>query len=210
MPVTEEDFMAGTFFQLTRLGWFNVSWTEVGRVTVSVPKLGPDGNAPPPVTIAVRPELQHRLQELLRQLAEPPPAQRGAYVLDLQPGGAAARRLVWSPEEETAQLAQLRSDLDRMGHLAYHVAAHALARGRDEAEHGDDERACATYLAGLDALGDRYLSSGLVDDTGMKLLLAREHFQGHRFKAAATMFERILEARLQVYVEREAPPSRRQ
>jgi hypothetical protein len=209
VPETEQDFAKGTFFQLTPFGWFNLSWTEPGQVTVTSPKLAPDGNAPPPVTIAVRADQQQRLQSLLGQVAEPPAAARGSYVLDLKPGEAGARRLVWSPHEESAQLAQLRSDLDQTGHLSYHVAAHALARGRNEAERGEDEHACPTYLAGLDALGDRYFSPGLLDDTGMKLILARDNVREHRFKAAALMLERILEARLQVYVEREASASRR-
>src|SRR5262249_12273784 len=159
VPATEQTFAKGTFYQLTPWGWFNLSWTEPGRVTVTSPTPAPDGNPSPPVTIRVRSEQQQRLQSLLGQLADPPAAERGSYVLDLKPGEAGARRLVWSPPEETAQLAQLRSDLDQMGHLAYHVAVHALARGRKEAERGEDEHACTTYLAGLDALGDRYLSS---------------------------------------------------
>src|SRR5205823_8974683 len=54
VPATEQDFAKGTFFQLTPWGWFNLSWTEPGRVTVTSPELAPDGNPSPPVTIRVR------------------------------------------------------------------------------------------------------------------------------------------------------------
>lgn len=202
---TDEGFIAGAYFQLTQFGWFNVSWTEPGRMILSTPAIAPDGDKPKPTVIGVRAEPQHRLQALLGLLDGPGPAARGTYVLDIQPPAARERRLVWSAADETAPLAQIRSVIDKAAHLAYRVAILALARGRDEARRGADEQACGTYLAGLDALGDRYAGPDLLDDTGMKLLLAHEHREQHRYKAAATIYERILEARVTVYAEREAP-----
>lgn len=57
------------------------------------------------------------------------------------------------------------------------------------------------YRVGLDRLGERYLYPGLIDDTGMKLLLAEDNANQGNLPAAAHLYDRILEARLEVYAE---------
>jgi hypothetical protein len=203
-------FIAGSFFRLGSFGWLSAVWTEPGRIIVRLPPPSGQTGASEQVALPVRRDDDVRLQELAAELIGASrrgvgAAARGNYVFELQPPDGTRMRLVWSEADDIALLQQARSDLERVAHLAFYEASLALERGREEAPN-DAEQACRTFAAGLEALGQRYAGPEVDDDTGMKLLLAEQRLKERNFAAAAVIYERILEARLSVYTQREKLP----
>ena len=52
---------------------------------------------------------------------------------------------------------------------------------------------------GIELLGDQYLSKDIIDDTGMKLIVANMAASKGDWEAAATVREKILSSRLQAF-----------
>ena len=64
------------------------------------------------------------------------------------------------------------------------------------------EQANTLLKEGLDTLGDLYVSSDIVDDTGMKLVLASAKENEGSLQVAATIRRRVLAARLSLLREK--------
>jgi hypothetical protein len=60
-------------------------------------------------------------------------------------------------------------------------------------------RSVDIFRAGLHSLADRYSDPRRVDDTGMKLVLAEQNRKGGKRDIAATLYERVLNDRLNIY-----------
>ena len=52
---------------------------------------------------------------------------------------------------------------------------------------------------GIELLGDQYLSKDIIDDTGMKLIIANAAARKGDWEAAAAVKEKILSSRLQAF-----------
>lgn len=124
-------------------------------------------------------------------------------VLELRPRQTASASAVsWSLKNESDQLRQLRVALQNLSHVQLVEALAHLQRGRDWAASGHLDAAIEAYEHGIESLGAAYSTPDLVDDTEMKLILARSAKEkGNRAQAAA-LLERALEARTQAYAER--------
>ena len=209
--MADSDFVTGAFFQYGAFGWLSAAWTEPRRLIVRTPVAHGRPDEAEQRVLPLREEDEQRLQQLASGLLVAGEAlggaSRGTYVLDLDPArGGERTRIVWSPGGEPEPLAETRRHLQQAAHLAYYEARLALERGRDDAQRDEYDQACRTYRAGLDALGDRYAGPELDDDTEVKLLLARSREREGNFAAAAAILERVLEARLTVYAQREKLP----
>ncbi|ANH67401.1 hypothetical protein [Mitsuaria sp. 7] len=78
----------------------------------------------------------------------------------------------------------------------YARAMKAYEKGIAALERKDFGSAAQILDDGLGILGDAYLYEGLVDDTGMKLVLAEVEESKGAFEAAAKMKGRVLDSRL--------------
>ncbi len=78
----------------------------------------------------------------------------------------------------------------------------ALLVAADKAVKKEEWALANTLLKeGLDTLGDLYVSSDIVDDTGMKLVLASAKENEGSLQVAATIRRRVLAARLSLLRE---------
>lgn len=79
----------------------------------------------------------------------------------------------------------------------------ALLVAADKAVKKEEWAQANTLLKeGLDTLGDLYVSSDIVDDTGMKLVLASAKENEGPLQVAATIRRRVLAARLSLLREK--------
>ncbi len=79
----------------------------------------------------------------------------------------------------------------------------ALLVAADKAVKKEEWAQANTLLKeGLDTLGDLYVSSDIVDDTGMKLVLASAKENEGSLQVAATIRRRVLAARLSLLREK--------
>ncbi len=79
----------------------------------------------------------------------------------------------------------------------------ALLVAADKAVKKEEWALANTLLKeGLDTLGDLYVSSDIVDDTGMKLVLASAKENEGSLQVAATIRRRVLAARLSLLREK--------
>lgn len=92
-------------------------------------------------------------------------------------------------------------------HGAYLQAQAALDEGASRLSAGRAEEAIARLQEGLAALGDRYRTPDLIDDTGMKLLAAEDNQRAGRTPEAAEVMRRVLAARLSLYRQKHGLPT---
>lgn len=123
----------------------------------------------------------------------------GECIVEIRPQGKAAVRLAWSPATETAPLAAVRQALESVSHVDYTEALAWLERGRALAAAGTLPDAIEAYHSGINALGSRYSTPEIVDDTEMKLELAEDARSEGNLARAATLLERVLADRTSLY-----------
>jgi hypothetical protein len=103
---------------------------------------------------------------------------------------------------EAELMAQTRDDFVQLSDTYYRDAVAALAHGRDLQASGKLEDAISAFRAGIEALGDRYESSEIIDDTGAKEMLALHNVEIGKLAEAAALLEGVLAARTQAYEDR--------
>ena len=89
-------------------------------------------------------------------------------------------------------------------HMHYKKSLTMLESGRDilkEKKRDNEEKAIEAFQSGIKTLGDLYKHPDLIDDTGMKLMLAESNSENGNTAEAIVLFERVLESRLTVYEE---------
>lgn len=123
----------------------------------------------------------------------------GAIALVLGGGARPPVTHLWSPTSEPAELAAARAGIERAGHLAFARATLLFERGKASRAAGRDAGAIHDLSTGLKVLGDLYWSPAVIDDTDMKLVLAQHEEELGHLPVAATLYERVLESRLQIY-----------
>jgi TolA-binding protein len=74
-----------------------------------------------------------------------------------------------------------------------------LEQGKAEEAGGNYTAAVQSFRAGIDSIGDLYSHAKLLDDTGVKLVLAESNESKGNLKGAAAVYERVLESRLHAY-----------
>lgn len=81
----------------------------------------------------------------------------------------------------------------------YFSAMRAQKSGIDALSRKEFVNALHFLDQGLESLGDIYLHNGLLDDSGMKLVLARSKESQGDLETAAHIMRRVLESRLAAY-----------
>jgi hypothetical protein len=71
--------------------------------------------------------------------------------------------------------------------------------GEERLEKGQMQEALASCRAGINAVGDRYLTSDTLDDSGQKLVAADLQARNGKYREAALMTCRILRSRLDLW-----------
>jgi len=123
-------------------------------------------------------------------------------IAELSPSGS--RELVsWDQAQENADLSSARKTLESNGHSRYLVALTYLRFGSGSAERQDQKTAGMAYKEGIAVLGDAYRDHNILDDTGMKLVLARSTEAKEGLVRAAPIYQRVLESRISTYASRE-------
>jgi hypothetical protein len=120
-------------------------------------------------------------------------------VVEIRQAGYPTKTLSWSLLAESSKQHDVRQELERISHVNYAEALAYLERGRALT---NPELAGKAFEAGIQTLGDRYSNPDLLDDTDTKLALAKSARQKSDLKQSATLLERVLESRLQVYAQR--------
>jgi hypothetical protein len=177
-----------------------ILWTEPAHISVRV-AIDPDPAATRVVSWPTDPAAVRDIVRLVEEARQLPASGGGEYVLEVGGTGTPVR-LSWSVAKEGGILRSLRAALDDLAHLAYTEALAVLTHARNLAQRGQFREAVAAYRVGVERLGDHYLHEGLIDDTGMKQLLAESNAAEGNWQAAANVYDRVLEARLQVYAQR--------
>jgi hypothetical protein len=79
--------------------------------------------------------------------------------------------------------------------------------GKASRAQGNEEAAIRDFSAAVEALGTVYQSPAVIDDTGMKLTLARHEANLGHLPVAATLYERVMESRLARYDQLHPKPT---
>jgi hypothetical protein len=197
--VQTKTFVAVDFRGPTAHGLFGFRWEQPESIVVEVK----------PADSAVDSRAQRfdgpvvgadRLQVELAALKETQRVERPDYVLDCRADGRATR-LQWTRRGETEALRQLRERLAAIAHLAFVEAGAHLVTGRRLIESGDARAAAGVLRKGIDILGTSYFDPGRLDDTGMKLVLAEVRGKEGEYTVAATLYERVLSTRIDIYAQ---------
>ena len=121
-------------------------------------------------------------------------------LLELQPAGT--RELAsWTPAEEDPDLQSARESLETQGHAAYVIALAYLRQGDSEAS--DHAAAAKSYKDGVAILGKSYFDTKVLDDTGIKLVMARSMETKNGIATTAGIYRGILESRLSILAHRD-------
>jgi len=80
-------------------------------------------------------------------------------------------------------------------------ASAELSMAVDAIEAGVYQRAIASLRKGIAVIGDSYASDDVIDETGMKILLADTSLREGREREAAELLRRALETRLELLIE---------
>lgn len=120
------------------------------------------------------------------------------YTLTLT-GAGGERTVTWDDATETPELAEVRAFFEGAGHLVFAIASAHRKRAGALFEGDRTEEGVAELRAGLDALGKRYQSPKVIDDTGMKMVLATASEKQGKVEQAKALYSGILDTRLAVY-----------
>lgn len=77
-----------------------------------------------------------------------------------------------------------------------------LASGRAMQTSGRSAEAVRHFQQGIMILGDDYLGVGVIDDTPMKYMLAETQLRDKNIRQAASILERVLETRLNLFAKK--------
>lgn len=90
--------------------------------------------------------------------------------------------------------------IDRCGSFeSYQQALRHYGNGATAVANGDARVAVQSFDSGVDALGATYYDEDLIDDSGMKLVLAKTEEAQGRFESAANLKKSVLESRLSAW-----------
>jgi len=107
-----------------------------------------------------------------------------------------------------AETGQPREILIEHSHIPFMRASAAWDAGRALVEGGQLADAITVFRGGIEALGDRYKTPELIDDTGTKATLAEMKRKAGDLTTAAVLYDRVLEARISAYRDRFHLPPR--
>jgi hypothetical protein len=189
------------------VGRATITWTDPTRIAVTVVADPNDPAAARSVSWPVEQDPGRALHALIGSAARLPGQDGQDYSLEVRGSDAAPAIRSWSAATETDPLREIRTALENLAQIRYTQALLGLSYGRSLAERGRRADAVGIFRRGIEALGDSYYGPELVDDTGTKLLLAENFASKGDWERAATVFDRVLEARLQVYAQRFHVPS---
>jgi len=181
-------------------GWSEaIAWTAPATVTTTL-ELQRDGQTSRFERVWRKaPEGHAELQARLAPLRTRGGVGSGAISLVLGGGARPPVTHLWSPASEPADLAAARAGIERAGHLDFARAALLFERGQASRAAGRDADAIRDLSTGLEVLGNSYSSPLLLDDTGMVLVRARYAEKLGHLPEAARLYDRMLEARLELY-----------
>ena len=199
VETNKDSFSALEFVRKRTTGQITIQWDAPEQVVVSVwligkpeVKLERTWQGPPTGAEKIRAEVTFLQDEKLDRVEE--------YTLRSMPEGAAAATVIWSDGAETEKMASLRRMLEEAGHLHCAEAMAYLKRGRVLVADKDHSKAVQPLRVGIEILGDRYEDPDSIDDTGMKLVMARSNQEKEEFETAATLLDRVLESRIRQYL----------
>jgi hypothetical protein len=148
----------------------------------------------------------NQLQALLKELNTGSIVDESDYALRLwQENAKFEKKVEWSTKSESALQTEIRRRIEIFGHIACTEAISywKWAKNAFGINHKND--AISLLKLGIKALGDKYQNEGLVDDTGMKLIIAEENFKNGKIDDSYWVYKRVLEARIQDYIRFYAP-----
>jgi hypothetical protein len=122
-----------------------------------------------------------------------------SFVVITSTGDNDARIASWQIADETPAQTAVRNALDNDVHLHYGIALAYLKAGHDAELAGDRTLAGNAYKEGVEVLGNEYRDKSVLDDTGMKLVLADGVESDEGIEAAGPVYRGILQNRLALY-----------
>ena len=105
----------------------------------------------------------------------------------------------WNAVDEPPHLREARENIELFAHIRFFIAKAMLIYGDQLQAAMDYAAAIRTYRIGTDELANLYSSPELLDDTGMKLVLAKSRREKGDLETAATLYGRVLESRVAMY-----------
>jgi hypothetical protein len=199
--VSDANFIPCEFSCNRRTSKWLIRWLKPAElfVAIQLPGRGAQSSALRGRTWLGLPPDGAALQQKLADLTDLRLGKLADFTLHIKHRARKNVALTWSEDEETKQLADLRQMLEKVGHFRY---AEALAYGRQGDELGRTRvygRAIQSLRTGLEALGERYWSEDLRDDTGLYLLLAQTSERAGQMDAAWSTYNTVLSSRLGAY-----------
>lgn len=175
-----------------------VHWSKLGKASVT---LRMAGTAAP--TAWTGTPLKDHLATVEKMLSQIRASKNGKdFQLKVNWPERAATMVAWNATGEPSDLRELRREMEFMTHVPYVVAKGALVHGNELESKKDYAAAVHAYRGGVDELANLYSSPDLLDDTGMKLVLAESQEENGDTKTAATVYGRVLESRIHAYSEK--------
>ncbi len=207
MAMDETNFFAADFQMKRQNSMIRTRWvtSDLASVSVTLRNEGPERTLELSWEVSTADFGQGQIL-----LANPPSVpQPAAYdcILEISRYGQKTMVLAWDTQSEPDSLRQMRVLLEKIGHSRYSEAAALLRRGSAWAGAGKFAEAIQTFRAGIEVLGTMYRdpSGKMIDDTGMKLVLAESSEREGKLQQAAAVYERVLESRTTVYARRFPP-----
>jgi hypothetical protein len=181
---------------------FRFYWRQPGSVSVTVRlRSGPSQ----PVERSWQ-NFQRNWQEIstaVASLGEQGIKSCNSFALRVIAADGVSRKWAWCSTSETKELKEVREMIENRAHAAYAEATAYLERGHSLISGRQFAAAVDSFKSGIQILGSSYLDpKTTVDDTGMKLVLARSRENEGKLDIASTIFERVLQTRLKLYASR--------
>jgi hypothetical protein len=199
--VSDANFIPAEFVCNRKTSKGLIRWLKPNEVSVSVqlPGRGAQSSAQRGHTWLSCPPDGDKAQDKLAVLEDLKVGKQADFTLRVRFRTKKGVTLVWSADEEPRNLAEIRELLDKVAHFPY---AEALAYGQQGDQLGRSRvygPAIQALRAGLQALGDRYLSDNLRDDSGLYVLVAQNSERAGQQDAAWTTYNTVLKSRLGAY-----------
>ncbi len=178
-----------------------IEWSDPGTVKTTLELSGVGDTRTLSRVWSGEPKGPEALQARLLDVLRAPVAGAGDHVLILSAGGGPSATSTWPIEGEPEPLAKIRAEMERIGHAGFARATLLFERGSQALSNDEHGAAIKDFRAGIAALGSSYRSPSVIDDTGMKLVLAEGEEANGRLKVAANVLSRVLESRLALYAK---------
>jgi tetratricopeptide (TPR) repeat protein len=146
------------------------------------------------------------MQKMLKDAVDQNIKKGKECLLDITNHSGASINISYDKNDETEALSKISKKLESLTHLYYVEALYAFSIGEKLLERKMFNEAIGFFSLGIETLGDLYKNHEIIDDTDAKLIFAEHNYKRGLLEESATLYNRVIESRLQVYqrvIERE-------